>query len=71
MVITTERVKPKLAYEDCARLPDDERCELIDCELIPMPSPKEIRRKIPLTPGARRLWFALERQLAATRATPC
>ncbi len=43
MVITIESVKPvkpKLAYEDYARLPDDERYELIDGELIPMPSPK-------------------------------
>ena len=38
MVITTS-VKPKLTYEDYAELPDDERCELIDGELIPMPSP--------------------------------
>ena len=41
MVITTS-VKPKLrlTYEDYASLPDDERYELIDGELIPMPSPK-------------------------------
>ena len=40
MAITTI-VKPKLklTYEDYASLPDDERCELIDGELIPMPSP--------------------------------
>ncbi len=49
MVIAIESVKPvkpKLAYEDYARLPDDERCELIDGELIPMPSPKEIHQAI-------------------------
>ena len=45
MVITTN-VKPKLTYEDYAELPDDERYELIDGELIPMPSPKEIHQKI-------------------------
>ena len=47
MAITTS-VKPKLrlTYEDYASLPDDERCELIDGELIPMPSPKEIHQKI-------------------------
>ena len=41
MVIATS-VKPKLklTYEDYASLPDDERYELIDGELIPMPSPK-------------------------------
>ena len=49
MVITataTAIVKPKLAYEDYASLPDDERYELIDGELMPMPSPKEIHQKI-------------------------
>ena len=39
MVITAS-VKPKLTYEDYAKTPDDERYELIDGELIPMPSPK-------------------------------
>ena len=49
MVITIESVKPvkpKLAYEDYARLPDDERYELIDGELITMLSPKEIHQKV-------------------------
>ena len=39
-MVITEIIKPKLAYEDYASLPDDERYELIDGELIPMPSPK-------------------------------
>ena len=38
--------KPKLTYEDYASLPDDERCELIDGELISMPSPKEIHQRL-------------------------
>ena len=49
MVITTS-VKPKpklkLTYEDYASLPDDERYELIDGELMPMPSPKEIHQRL-------------------------
>ena len=47
MAITTA-IEPKLSltYEDYARLPDDERCELIDGELIPMPSPKEIHQAV-------------------------
>ena len=45
MAITTS-VKPKLTYEDYASLPDDERCELIDGELIPMPSPKKIHQRL-------------------------
>ncbi len=52
MVITIESVKPvkpKLAYEDYARLPDDERYELIDGELIPMPSPKVIHQSLILS----------------------
>ena len=39
MAIATIAIKPKLTYEDYASLPDDERYELIDGELIPMPSP--------------------------------
>ncbi len=49
MVITIESVKPvkpKLAYEDYANLPDDERYELIDGELMPMPSPKAIHQAL-------------------------
>ena len=48
MAIATIAIKPKpkLTYEDYASLPDDERCELIDGELMPMPSPKEIHQKI-------------------------
>ena len=46
IAITAVKPKPKLTYEDYASLPDDERCELIDGELIPMPSPKEIHQKI-------------------------
>ena len=41
MAIATIAIKPKpkLTYEDYASLPDDERYELIDGELMPMPSP--------------------------------
>ena len=41
MAIATIAIKPKpkLTYEDYASLPDDERHELIEGELIPMPSP--------------------------------
>ena len=45
-MVTTTIVKPRLAYEDYASLPDDERYELIDGELMPMPSPKEIHQAI-------------------------
>ena len=45
MVLTTS-VKPGLTYEDYARLPDDERYELIAGELTSMPSPKEIHQVI-------------------------
>ena len=48
MAIATIAIKPKpkLTYEDYASLPDDERCELIDGELIPMLSPKEIHQAV-------------------------
>ena len=69
MVITID-VKPKLSYEDYARLPDDERFELIDGELITMPSPKEIHQRLLLLLGARWLWFVLERSLGAVYIAP-
>ena len=48
MAIATIAIKPKpkLTYEDYASLPDDERYELIEGELIPMPSPKEIHQTV-------------------------
>ena len=45
MAMTTS-VKPRLTYEDYASLPDDDRYELIDGELMSMPSPKEIHQAI-------------------------
>jgi len=48
MAIATIAIKPKpkLTYEDYASLPDDERCELIDGELIPMPSPTALHQTL-------------------------
>ena len=46
IAITAVKPKLKLTYEDYASLPDDERCELIDGELIPMPSPKKIHQRL-------------------------
>ena len=72
MAIATIAVKPKpkLTYEDYASLPDDERCELIDGELIPMPSPKEIHQRLLLLLGASWLWFVLETRLGAVYTAP-
>ena len=73
MVITATAAaiaKPKLAYEDYASLPDDERYELIDGELMPMPSPKEIHQKILLLLGAEWLWFTLGNRLGAVYVAP-
>lgn len=38
--------KPKLTYEDYLQTPDDVRYELIDGELVPMPSPTFIHQRI-------------------------
>ena len=46
IAIIDVKPKPKLTYEDYASLPDDERYELIDGELMPMPSPKEIHQRL-------------------------
>ena len=70
MAIATIAVKPKLTYEDYASLPDDERCELIDGELIPMPSPKEIHQRLLLLLGASWLWFVRETRLGAVYTAP-
>ena len=70
IAITAVKPKPKLTYEDYASLPDDERYELIDGELIPMPSPKEIHQRILLLLGASWLWFVLERRLGAVYSAP-
>lgn len=63
-------VKPGLTYADYAKLPGDERHELIDGELTPMTSPKEIHQKLLLLLGSRLLWFVLERRLGAVYAAP-
>ncbi len=42
-MVTTTR---KLTYEDYAKTPDDERYELLDGELVFMPSPKEIHQML-------------------------
>ena len=42
-MVTTTR---KLTYEDYAKTPDDERYELLDGELVFMPSPKEIHQRL-------------------------
>ena len=70
IAITAVKPKPKLTYEDYASLPDDERCELIDGELMPMPSPKEIHQRLLLLLGASWLWFVLERGLGAVYTAP-
>ena len=42
-MVTTAR---KLTYEDYAKTPDDERYELIDGELVEMPSPRFIHQRV-------------------------
>ena len=70
IAITAVKPKPKLTYEDYASLPDDERYELIDGELIPMPSPKEIHQRLLLPLGASWLWFVRETRLGAVYTAP-
>lgn len=42
-MVTTTR---KLTYDDYAKTPDDERYELLDGELVFMPSPREIHQRL-------------------------
>ena len=61
IAITAVKPKLKLTYEDYASLPDDERYELIDGELMPMPSPSVFHQLlifsigVPLREFVRRL----------------
>lgn len=66
-MVTTTR---KLTYEDYAKTPDDERYELLDGELVFMPSPTAIHQRI-----LGRLFVALytwvmERQLGEVFVAP-
>ena len=60
----------KLTYEDYAKTPDDERCELLNGELIMAPSPTTNHQQIVLKLASRLLSFAEERGLGEVFVAP-
>ena len=61
---------PRLTYEDYANTPDDERYELIDGELIVVPSPSLAHQGSQMSLGARMYMFASERDLGWVLSAP-
>lgn len=66
-MVTTTR---KLTYEDYAKTSDDERYELLDGELVFMPSPKEIHQRILVRLGALLYTFVTENFLGSVYVAP-
>ena len=66
-MVTTTR---KLTYEDYAKTPDDERYELLDGELVFMPSPKEIHQRILIKLGMLIYTFVMEKLLGSVYVAP-
>ena len=66
MVTATRR----LTYEDYANTPDDERYELIDGELIMVPSPNFAHQENQMSMGARMYMFVNDRDLGWVLSAP-
>lgn len=58
--MVTQAVRTKLTYEDYCNAPEDERYELLDGELLIIPSPKEAHQKSLLKLSAT-LYYEIER----------
>ena len=62
--------KNKFTYEDYKNTPDDTRYELLDGELVEMPSPKEIHQRLVLSLGTLFNVFVSARQLGRVYIAP-
>ncbi len=60
----------KLTYEDYRHIPDDERYELLDGELVMSPSPKEIHQRIDMDLGRLIGNFVAENHLGRVYSAP-
>lgn len=67
-MVTTARTR--LTYEDYLNTPDDERYELIDGELIVVPSPNFAHQEKQMSMGARMYLFVVERDLGWVLSAP-
>ena len=50
----------KFTYEDYLNAPEDKRYELLDGELVPIPTPGELHQSISILLGSKLLQFAFE-----------
>lgn len=64
------KIKNKFTYEDYRNTPDDVRYELLDGELVEMPSPKEIHQRLVLLLGSLFLSFVSARNLGRAYIAP-
>ena len=69
-IATSVKPKLKLTYEDYASLPDDERCELIDGELIIMPSPSVLHQLLIFSIGVPLREFVKRLSLGEVAPSP-
>ena len=68
--MVTARTRRKFTYEDYRNTPDGIRYELLDGELIEMPSPKEIHQRLVLLLGSLFLSFVSARKLGDAYIAP-
>ena len=68
MVIPNPMVK--FTYEDCLNTPEDKRCELLDGELVTIPTPGELHQSVSAQLGWRLVQFASENNLGRVYHAP-
>ena len=68
MVIPNTRIK--FTYEDYRNTPEDKRYELLDGELVTMPSPKEIHQRLSMNLGVSLHLFVDENGLGRVYVAP-
>ena len=68
--MVTARTQRKFTYEDYKNAPEDKRYELLDGELLEMPSPKEIHQRLVLLLGSLFLTFVSAKNLGKAYIAP-
>ena len=68
--MTTAKPGVKLTYEDYCNAPEDVRYELLDGELVVVPSPKEIHQRIQLAIGLALAFFVQNHALGRLYFAP-
>ncbi len=68
--MVVERALKKFTYEDYKNAPEDRRYELLDGELVEMPSPKEIHQRLVLLLGSLFLNFVSTNDMGKAYIAP-